>query len=36
MFEARLKKKNQGKKKQLTVEEKLLKFRALNEASKRK
>lgn len=36
MFEARLKKKNQGKKKQLTAEEKLLKFKAMNEVVRRK
>lgn len=36
MFEARLKRKHQGKKKQLTAEEKLLRFKAMNEAMKRK
>lgn len=36
MFEARLKRKNQGKKKVLTAEEKLLKFKAINEQTKRK
>lgn len=31
-----MKRKNQGKKKQLTAEEKLLKFKAINEAHRRK